>query len=483
MAEHNEVKNNQISENSSALSNNTINEYEADEEAIAENAIEKEELPLQRTSTKVSFFNERFTAHRILLVWKFLKIYLIISIGCLSVFSIYWGSMYQRETRLKNLRMLVVIEDDQTIDSVPPLFGNQIKEVLETKEAKELGDWHIYNSTEFSKIAQRHNNNSIEQEVMRQIHHQNYWSSIYIKQSATYNLYNAIIDGDSSYNVSNSSILSYYETGRDIIATAQYVTPSIETIERMFLDRNNITQSLINIIGNIPNNQNSLQVLAQSLQFQFYDMRPSTSSVLIAPLQIGLLYMIIVTFFQFQFFADLHMGVVKVLKGKHYLMYRLFTSIFSYFIISLMFSLVTLAFQVDFTVTFGKSGFLVYWMVSFLTMTAVGTMNEIAALLLIPIYPPLLGFWLIFWVIINITPTFTPLALCPEFFRYGYALPLHNSYEISKVVFLNTWKGQFGRNIGIIIAWDVVLVVSQPFIIILFGKQMAKKMQKAAKKK
>lgn len=84
-----------------------------------------------------------------------------------------------------------------------------------------------------------------------------------------------------------------------------------------------------------------------------------------------------------------------------------------------MFGLVTLAFQVDFAVTFGKSGFLVYWMVTFLTMWSVGLANELAAMLILTIYPPMVGFWLIFWVIINITPTFTPIALLPEFYRYG----------------------------------------------------------------
>ena len=130
-----------------------------------------------------------------------------------------------------------------------------------------------------------------------------------------------------------------------------------------------------------------------------------------------------------------------------------------------MFGLVTLAFQVDFAVTFGKSGFLVYWMVTFLTMWSVGLANELAAMLILTIYPPMVGFWLIFWVIINITPTFTPIALLPEFYS---------------VIFFNTYKGLIGRSIGIIIAWVVFLTLMAPIVVVYFGSTMSKKAAAAA---
>ena len=163
-------------------------------------------------------------------------------------------------------------------------------------------------------------------------------------------------------------------------------------------------------------------------------MRPSTSGVLVAALQIGLLYLVIVSF-SVSIFC--RYTPISGINGEAKKLFTLssFASIISYFVISLMFGLLTLAFQVDFAVTFGKSGFLVYWMVTFLTMWSVGLANELAAMLILTIYPPMVGFWLIFWVIINITPTFTPIALLPEFYRYGYAMPLHNAFEIYSVIF------------------------------------------------
>ncbi|EER33773.1 conserved hypothetical protein [Candida tropicalis MYA-3404] len=438
-------------------------------------SISRQSTVLQRFQSRYSFFSKKIDKQRNDIYLSFLKVYLIIAIGCLGVFSIYWGSFYRRQSRVKNLRMLVVLEDQQS-DEIPPIYGNQMRELLQTGYVKSLGDWHIYNYTEFEEIAIKHNN-TVEEEVIREIHHQQYWSCIYIKQNTSIDIYNGLANGQ-FFNASNATY-SYYETGRHLTSMPTIIQ-SIQEVQTLWLDENSVMSEIIKL-GNITlDNENSINTAIQSLGFQLVDRIPLVNDVLIASLQIGLLYLVIVSFFSFNFFDGVHKSVAQVVKKPHFLLYRTISSIVSYFVISLMFGLVTLAFQVSFSVTFGKSGFLVYWMVTFLTMWTVGLASELAALIIIPIYPPLLGFWLIFWVIINITPSFTPIALLPEFFRYGYAMPLHNAFEIYCVIFFNTYKGQIGRNIGIIIAWVVVLTALTPLVLIHFSKQMAKKAARAA---
>ncbi|EGW31534.1 uncharacterized protein SPAPADRAFT_154832 [Spathaspora passalidarum NRRL Y-27907] len=445
--------------------------------------LSRQQTFLQKVQSRYSFFNENLNEHRKKLYLKFGMIYLTMAVGVLAIFSIYWGSMYGRNGRIQNLNMLVIIEDDTTINGIPPLFGDFLKQVLDTPLARARGNWHIFNSTEFGQIAVE-NNNNIEQELERQIHHQKYWSSIYVKPNATWNFYNAIITGDTGYNVTNSSIVSVYETGRDFMNMNLYITPSIQAVERLWLgSQANLTDTLVqHVNGSALSQAGAINILATPLNFVYYDRIKYTDPVLVAPSQVGLIYMVIITFFQFNFFSDLHMAIAKTGMHKHhYVLYRIFASVLSYFVLSLFFSLVSLAFQVDFTKAFGKAGFLVYWLLSFLTMWAVGAANELMALLCILVYPPLIGFWMLFWVIINIAPTFTPIALSPEFFRYGYSMPIHNSYEAAKVVLFNTYKGQMGRNVGILIAWVVLLTAATPFVIAFFGKTMMKRAQKAAK--
>lgn len=441
---------------------------------------------LERVQSQYSFFNEKLGKQRKGIVIKYVLIYLLMSSLILGVFSIYWGSFYQRNSRLKNLNMLVVIEDDHTVDGIEPVIGNTIREILNTDAAKAYGKWYIFNQSEIQEQAGK-NKNDVDAEIQKLIHHEQYWSSIYVKPEASYNLYKAISEGNASYNVTNNTVLSYYETGRDFLSMNQYVTPSIKIIEQMWLKKQaNVTLSLTKKLpsserSDVLSDSNSLELLSTPISFTYIDKIPYTDPVLTAPSQVGLIYMIILTFFQVNFFMDVHKGVASLkIKPTHFVAYRLLSSVLSFFVISLFFSFVSLAFQVDFTKAFGHSGFLIYWMVTFLTMWAVGSVNEVMAHICIMVYPPLMGFWMLFWVIINISPTFAPIALCPEFYRFGYGLPIHNSYEITKVILFDTYKGNLGRNFGIIIAWVVIFTLILPFVLKLFLKTMAKKAQAAA---
>lgn len=39
---------------------------------------------------------------------------------------------------------------------------------------------------------------------------------------------------------------------------------------------------------------------------------------------------------------------------------------------------------------------------------------------------PWTALWLIFWVISNVATGFYPIPLAPDFYRWGYAWPIHN---------------------------------------------------------
>lgn len=433
---------------------------------------------IQKMTTRLSFFNEKLGGQRRTLLLKFLMVYAIMGFCILGIFSIYWGSMYKREYRSKNLRMLVVIEDDAVVNGIAPAIGNTVKAVLATSSAKSLGNWLIQNVTEFNQMAQSHGNN-IYEEVQRQVHHQKYWASIYVPKNASAQLYDAIVTGDTSYNVSYNSVIAYYETGRDFLSMAQYVTPNVQKVKLMFLShQQNLTSTLLSSanLSEVFSNPLALLVAATPLEWTLVDGREFKDPVLVAPSQVGLIYMIIITFFAFNFFSEIHQSVAKMgVKVMHLILYRLLSTVANFFVMSFFYSLVTLAFQVNFGRAFGHSGFLVYWMTNFLTMWAVGAMNEAMGMLLIMYYPPLIGFWMLFWVIINISPTFTPLALSPKFFRYGYAMPIHASYEITKVIFFDTYKGALGRNYGILVAWVVLASIFLLVVFKKFGKTMGQR--------
>lgn len=128
-----------------------------------------------------------------------------------------------------------------------------------------------------------------------------------------------------------------------------------------------------------------------------------------------------------------------------------------------------------------SGGFGVFWMVSYLTMAAVGGANQNAALILFAWMPPLMGFWLLFFVMINISATFAPISLCPEFFRFTYAMPIKNAYELMKIVLFDTSRRALGRYFGILIAWIVVNNLLLPFCMMAFAMITKKKVMKQAR--
>ncbi|CAH2355665.1 uncharacterized endoplasmic reticulum membrane protein [[Candida] railenensis] len=469
------------------------NEEELIQQYNAGNAVDEENTPirtqsrLQRIQTQLSFFSSKLQGERTKLALDFGKIYLIMGFFVLTIFSIYWGSCYKRDLRFRNLEFLVVIDEDTGLSGYDTV-GDALIKTLQTPEAEFYGKWNVFNYTTFLEKAQKHNN-TIRDEVIREVHHQKYWAAIHVNANATGNLLEALRTANGSYTSTNNTITAIYETGRDMVAMPAYVVPGLYIAEDLWLsDSKNVTTNLANSLSDsersaLFDSSDALNLLTNPLSFEYIDRIPVTDLVLIAPSQVGLIYMIILTFFNVNFFSEIHQRVKMYgIKNHHYLLYRLLASMTSYLWLSLMYSFVTLGMQVDFTVAFGKSGFLVYWMTSWLTMWVVGSVNEIVAMWCILFYPPLMGFWLLFWVIVNIAPTFAPLALSPKVFRYGYGLPLHNSYEITKVIFCNTYKGQLGRNYGILFAWAILGIFVFLGTIVVFGKTMGKRKAAAAAK-
>jgi hypothetical protein len=228
---------------------------------------------------------------------------------------------------------------------------------------------------------------------------------------------------------------------------------------------------------------NALTYLSQPFTFQYIDMVPVPDPILLAPLQLGLTYLIIFAFFQMVMTIRIQIYLSTLVKGLRYVALRILISQFSYAIISLGYVLLNIAFQIDHTATFGRSGGLVLWALSYLTMSSLGGLNECVAILCFLYYPPLIGGWLVMLMVLNVAPTTSSMALTNNFYRYGYAMPVHNSYEAVKVVFSNIYKGNMGRNIGILVTWIVLSNMLLPFVMVHASKVMAKRADQEAAEK
>lgn len=170
----------------------------------------------------------------------------------------------------------------------------------------------------------------------------------------------------------------------------------------------------------------------------------------------------------------------------------------AYLMLSLAYSFVSLAFQINFSggnVTsetavastvdgysnpdaYGRGTFVVYWMLNFWGMIALGLACENVAMigkllsrllyccmrvLTIKIVgQPWTGLWLIFWVISNVSTAFYDIDIEPAFYRFGYAWPLHYVVEGSRQILFDL-HSRIGLDFGVLIAWGAVNTALFPF--------------------
>ncbi|ODQ80739.1 hypothetical protein BABINDRAFT_34800 [Babjeviella inositovora NRRL Y-12698] len=428
----------------------------------------------------MGFWDEEFAHDRVDIVAKLGMNFLIICVCFILVLAVYWGSFYGKPLRYKNLEFLVAIDETEIL-GVAPLLSQTIQLVINSAAGREYGDWQVMNSTVLRSFADAHNN-TVREEVDRLIHHQKYWGAIYVHANATYDYATAFRTSNTSFTPVNTLVEFVYESARDI-SISSYLKPIFSEIDAIYQAElyRSFFPAFFEVVG-----QKQLQsllldpaLLTAVPAVNYRDNIPIPDYIFMAPLQIGLVYMIVFSFFQFLNFVKLHTWVSTRVFGIRYIIYRMTISHGSYVVVALAYAVLNVAFQIDYKQTFGKSGFLVLWAFAYLMMASLGGLNELVFLYILTFFPPLIGFWLLATIAINLAPTLNPIPLCSRFYQYGYAVPVWNAHQIMGVLFFNTWKGKLGREIGVLLAWTVITTAAVPFAMIHTSKIRARQEARA----
>ncbi|KAL8742082.1 MAG: hypothetical protein Q9184_008306 [Pyrenodesmia sp. 2 TL-2023] len=125
------------------------------------------------------------------------------------------------------------------------------------------------------------------------------------------------------------------------------------------------------------------QALSPAIGFSQFSLRPFRPAVITPTVTIGLIYLIILSFFSFAFYLPIHMKFLRPeehppIKFPAFIVWRWCSTIFAYFFLSLAYSLISLAFQIPFAnqsapttqvannpEPYGKGTFVVYWMINY----------------------------------------------------------------------------------------------------------------------
>lgn len=428
---------------------------------------------------KTSLFSKRMKDHRRRILAKFISTHILLAIFVIGALSLYWGAIYNYSGNLYRVHSIAVIQDEPYTapdGTVIPALTRNVTNIINSIP----GNWRIMNSTEFKVIYNVTNAQEIDEKVAELIFDEKFWLAVNVREGATEAFYKSVTEEGAPVFNSTNYFQSIYESGRDPTNLKSSIYPILAKFESVFRSQylkiyvpefiKNITSPDFNETVNTANLYGLGNFATNS-----YDLRPFTDRVLLGPLSMGLNYNIMFSVFSISIFGPVNKEMAKYLKPRSLFFYRILISWSMFFFLSLFTCTVSAIFQIDFTPGFGKAGFVIYWMTSWLVMTAVGMANENILSIILTFCPQYMSYWMIIWTILNIAPSLYPLVLISRFYRFGYAMPIHNGVQIYRVIFLDISRHQMSRNYGILAAWVAVNTAINPFVNKFISKVVKKR--------
>lgn len=360
-----------------------------------------------------------------------------------GILSIYWGSCFGRDERAKNLNVWVLNFDNDlvgnsVVDAIRPLIG----------QPDQLG-WQIIDASTYQGDVQTVFDDIVDEKA---------WGAITIASNATRTLREA---AENRANVSSDYLVRYlFNDGRQETASYEFMLPFVQIVETQWTEQ--FSSQWVNYLtSNLSDSdfaslaREAPSTVGSPISFTYTSVRPYGGNISPAILITGLIYIIIISFFQIPHFIGIHMIMPGKVSFIETMIHRFCLNGAAMFILSLLFSLLSLAFQADFSAKYGHGGFVVYWMINFMSMWALGGASENMIGIIMAVFPPAMGYWLIFWVVTNAATSFAPLELSPGFYQFGKAFPIHNTQQAIRTVLFNT-KSHMGVNFAVFTTWIVV---------------------------
>ena len=305
------------------------------------------------------------------------------------------------------------------------------------------------------------------------------WAAIIVNANATGLLKAAVEQGNASYDPLGACQIIYVQA-RDQDAYASYILPQLNSLQTNLISTIGAMwtrEALKNTSIPLANLQAAPQALSPAIGFSQYNLRPFTPAVATPAVTVGLIYLIIIAFFSFAFFLPIYMKLVKPeghppIQFWKLIVIRYLGTNLAYLFMSLAYSFISLAFQIPFSrdsapttivansaSAYAKGTFVVFWMINFVGMSALGLACENVAMM---IGQPWTAMWLIFWVITNVSTSFYSLDLAPKWYTWGYAWPLHNIVEASRSTLFDL-HSRIGLNFGVLFVWVAINSALFPF--------------------
>ncbi|KKK25334.1 hypothetical protein AOCH_006909 [Aspergillus ochraceoroseus] len=379
----------------------------------------------------VSFFDPALkeTRRNVFIQWA--RTVLMLCVFILCVLSLYWAVQFRVEANLPSLTIWVVDFDGQLPVDVSQRSNQSIVGPAITNLADRIAnsDTHHLGYTIKSPAEFQYSLEAVRQGI----YDEHAYAAIIVNPNATTLLRHAVTNGNDSYDPSDAAQFVVI-SARDQSTYSSYITPALNEFELTL--RSEFGPQWITSLAQQEsvNLSRTPQAVNPAIGFNTLDLRPFAPAVATPSVTIGLIYLIIIAFFNFPFLMPIH---AQFTKGGHD----------------------HPPLKIPHPNAYGRGSFVVFWMLNWVGMSALGFPCENMAMIL---GFPWSSLFLIFWVITNVSTGFYALDLAPGFFAWGYAWPLHRIVEALRTILFGA-HSRIGLDFGILFAWIGVSIALFPF--------------------
>ncbi|TIA23360.1 hypothetical protein D6C83_08060, partial [Aureobasidium pullulans] len=365
--------------------------------------------------------------------------FMLLQILFLVNMSYLFGSLFKSEHRVHNLNIL-------TVDYDGGVIGKSLQGAITQLKADTFPTFDIESSSKYPEV----------EDIVQAVRRGDHWAAVFTHAGASERLAAALGGGDAAAAYDPTNTITYvwnqvrYPAVED--ATIKSSMSQLVAVARIAYNHMNGTGALQALNKNDPA---ALQAFLNPIQGGDINIMPTTQGTRVLYNTVAMVMPIIMQFFflmaingvsaEFNLYSHLPMlnnGIIRLVLSLSYT-----------FVGSLCWAGYIWAFREDWSV--GAGQFFCTWVIIWLFMHINFAVIDVATGF-IPM--KFLPFFVLTWVILNVTSTIWPFELAPGFYRWGYALPAHEVWQ----VLIQIWSGgavdRLYQALPILFTWEIVFL-------------------------
>ncbi|KAL4938721.1 hypothetical protein BDV06DRAFT_231574 [Aspergillus oleicola] len=375
-----------------------------------------------------------------------LKSFLVGAIGAavslqlliLANMSYLYGSAYRDSLRWSTMKVLYIDYDEDAI-------GQSVMTAYDQMKGPSLPTVHQHLPDEFPT----------QQNVKDAVCRGDYWGAIYSSRNASARLSAALTSPESAQTYDSSQALGYIWSSTRYPSMSQGVYSNLLQITQGAASVYKQTTAAETLISINVSDPSIARTILNPISATPIDLHPMSQGTKFYYNTVSMVMPIIIQFFFIMALNGIsaQTNVLSTLSPRTNTLLRLTISICYTFIAALVMTGYIWAFREDWDVTSGQ--FALTWMAIWLAMHVHNLLIDFATAAIPMQFMP---FFVLTWVIVNVTSTIAPFELNPGFYRVGYALPAHQLYELLMQIWTRGCNPHLDRALSALwCEWVVVL--------------------------